>query len=66
MTILKTSLRIVFLFILCIPIAYAEYYILKNTMNEVIKHSKKKLSKTISTNNAKKDYYRRDYLKIAK
>lgn len=60
---LKTSLKIVLLVLLCIPIAYAEYYILKNTMNEVMKHSKKKSSKT---NAAKNDYSRKEYLKIAK
>ncbi|SHK17369.1 hypothetical protein [Paramaledivibacter caminithermalis] len=63
MAILKTSFRLVLLILLCIPIAYFEFYILKNALNDVINHSKKNSSKV---NNAKANYYNKEYLKVAK
>lgn len=62
MDILKTSLRIIFLVLLCIPIIYIEYYIIKSTMSDVMR-SKKKSSKANNTINS---YYRKEYMKIAK
>ncbi|WP_459195852.1 hypothetical protein [Wukongibacter baidiensis] len=62
MDILKTSLRIVFLVLLCIPIIYIEYYIIKTTMSDVMK-LKKKSSKT---NNTINNHYGKEYMKIAK
>lgn len=62
MDILKTSLRIIFLVLLCIPIIYLEYYIIKSTMLDVIK-LKKKSSKS---NNTINNYYGKEYMKIAK
>ena len=63
MDILKMSLRIVFLVLLCIPIAYIEYYIVKNTISDVMNSKKKNLSKSTSSVN---NYYRNEHLKVAK
>lgn len=63
MAILKTSLRIVFLILLCMPIAYIQYYIVKSTANDVMNEDKKKSSKS---DNKQDNYYREEYLKIAK
>lgn len=63
MAILKTSLRIVFLILLCMPIAYIQYYIVRSTADDVMNTTKKKSSKSddIQDNN-----YRKEYLRVAK
>mgnify|MGYP001247847373 CR=1 FL=1 len=63
MDILKTSLRIVFLILLCIPVLYIEYYIMKNTAADVMNHKKKKSSEAID---AKSNYHSKEYLRVAK
>ncbi|MCT4564943.1 MAG: hypothetical protein N4A68_11620 [Maledivibacter sp.] len=63
MAVLKTSLRIVFLILLCLPIAYIQFYIVKSTADEVMNSDKKKSSKSDGKQN---DYYTKEYLKIAK
>jgi len=60
MYILKTSLKIVFLVLLCVPIVYMEYYIVKNTISDVMNLEKKKSAKS---NDTVSNYYGREYLK---
>lgn len=57
------SLRIVFLILLCIPVLYIEYYIMKNTAADVMNHKNKKSSKAID---AKGNYHSKEYLRVAK
>ncbi len=63
MAILKLSLRIIFLILLCIPIVYIQYYIIKNTAADIMKSEKKKPSEAAA---AKGNYGPKEYLRAAK
>jgi len=63
MAILKASLRIIFLMLLCMPIVYIQYYMIKTTIDDVMDSGKKK---SLKSANEQKSYHTREYLKIAK
>ncbi|RKD26622.1 hypothetical protein SAMN02745883_02016 [Caminicella sporogenes DSM 14501] len=62
MFIIKMALKILFLFFVCVSIIYLECYMLRNTVKDI--KNTKKIKKTISSNNKKKN--EKKYLKIAK